>query len=332
MKATTSLIIGIQIFASMGFANAKVIGNGGDAIVCANKVSMLDKYEAKALRGYKLDLGTPSDSVDQKIQVAVDRLRRVDPHRAAVAQTWAKRFLTSAKFVRNTTLRDVDDSDQVFVPEGCHLEQIAIQNAQVVTSDPFFIVNADLWDHLNNDDKAILALHEGIFVGARGLLSSPSVRFYNSMGFTSAIDNMSQNDFYQMVFNIPVLHQTVVGGVGRDGRWYYQAFDWSFVRFVTAKEVNVSKYTDIAREFCGSDSIPATSRDLGEIRDAISDFVAFTNVTDYKTMDHRTVFVVDTPQMPVAYDVWYSKAPQKAIDQNKGEVWCVSNKNPFISF
>ena len=84
----SSLIFGAKVFATGG-----TVGNGGDVVVCPSSVELLDVYEARTLRGFGLDLGSTSLTVDQKIALAVTKIFSVDPYRAIILKASAEKFM-----------------------------------------------------------------------------------------------------------------------------------------------------------------------------------------------------------------------------------------------
>jgi hypothetical protein len=305
------------------------VGNGGDVVVCKDKVMMLDTYEASTLRNYKTDLGALTDSIEAKIKLAVKRLAKVDPYRTAVIAYLASEFMNDTKFVSGVKLRDVKDSEEIFLPEGCVIEQIAIQNIKVVNRDPFYIVNADLWDRMDNDNKAILILHEAIFRAAQGAWPSPTVRLLNSMAFSTQLDQMTPLEYYEFVHGT-VLKDTPNGAHGKDGRWYFQLpnaptlFDSFITPVIWDRKSAQMHWSYMCRmKYAG---VEATEADLAEISNIIVGHYDWGNP---KKVEQRTVFVRDNGQ-DRAFDINYRGDKKLNTDRNvQGEVWCVSEWFPY---
>jgi len=312
------------------FAGGGTVGNGGDVVVCKDQVLMLDTYEALNLRNFKLGLGGPTDSVEAKIKLAVKRLAGVDPYRTAIIAYLASEFMNDTKFVRGVKLRDLKDSDEIFLPEGCGVEQIAIQNTKVVNSDPFYVVNADLWDRMDNDNKAILILHESIFRGAEGAWPSPTVRLLNSMAFSTKLDGMKQFDYFEFVHGT-VLKETPNAAIGKDGRWYFQMPDIPilFNRFITPVIWDRTSARMHWKYMCNMKyaGAEATEADLDEISNIIREKFDWGNPRE--AFPKRTIFTRDNGK-DKAFDI--SNHGDKKLNTNKkaqGEIWCVSKWFPF---
>lgn len=101
---------------------------------------------------------------------------------------------------------DIQDSLVRVFPRGCKIEQIAIQKEPAFPEDKRFTVSKDLWDLLDEDNKAGLVLHEIIYREALlyGHEDSVNARYVNSI-WTSAgnppyfASQAALNDFFQMV-------------------------------------------------------------------------------------------------------------------------------------
>lgn len=162
------------------------VGNGGDVVVCESKqlVELLDIYEARTLRKIGFNFGGPENQTYQeKVRFAIRRLSEIDPYKASILWRFAFDFGREAIFLDDVVLKDVRDSNEIYLPAGCELRQIAVQNTRVSKNDPFYIFDNKLWKRLDENNKAALVLHELIFRAAARSWNSPRVRFYNSMVF-----------------------------------------------------------------------------------------------------------------------------------------------------
>ena len=72
------------------------VGNGGHGVKCTNATTItydfLDVYEVKAA-GDAVDLGPIGSTVEEKIDVAMQRLRRLDSNRSAIYAREATDFM-----------------------------------------------------------------------------------------------------------------------------------------------------------------------------------------------------------------------------------------------
>jgi hypothetical protein len=224
--ALTLLITTSLVHAGEG---GTVTGNGGDVIVCGDKVQMLDVYEGMTLRNLHLDLDGPD--FKSKVDFAIRRIMKVDPWRGRVLWQLNSEFLSEVKFVRNVDLRDIEDSNQPFLPKGCKQEQIAIQNIKVTWADPTYIINEDLWDKLDENNKAVLVIHEIVFLASTRIdgvsqWTSPTVRFMTEIMISNFIFQESDVNYRAYVSTTP-LAETVMAGEAKNFKWYSQSLDFN---------------------------------------------------------------------------------------------------------
>lgn len=176
------------------------VGNGGDAVVCPgdkgrSQVEFFDLYEGRSLAEQLPKLDAAS-SLEGKLEIAIQRLERLSPLRAALYRAQARSFFTETRFLRGQTLVDVPDSFEVALPTGCHLEQLAIQREPLSVGDPRYVVNGDLWDLLDVDSRAALVLHEIIYREAVTYyhLDSKRVRYFNRLLLSDGLTGLRRQD------------------------------------------------------------------------------------------------------------------------------------------
>lgn len=145
------------------------VGNGGDAVVCRDAggaittVELLDFYEARVARGQKLNLGDSTLPLADKVDLALDRMLRFSAYRTQMFKTWAGSFESERILLPNVKLVDIPDSAHIVVPNGCEIEQIAIQRDPQFEGDKRYTISKDLWDRLDTDNQAGLILHEIVY-------------------------------------------------------------------------------------------------------------------------------------------------------------------------
>lgn len=194
--------------ASYSFAGVKVVGNGGDAVICytdaarstIKSVQMFDYWEQPQVNNYgAIDLGGPQLSVQEKIQIAVSRISKFDPN---LAQFINKNALNLANnisdyLVTKYILPDIQDMSPKVIPTqpNCYIEQFAIQYKDVQTGQKRFYISDLFYNHqsTSNDSKAGLLLHEAIYRFAilkQDAKNSDGVRFFNYTIATTAINSL----------------------------------------------------------------------------------------------------------------------------------------------
>lgn len=171
------------------------VGNGGSGIRCevngSPRVELLDLFEARELYSPP-DLGDGSLSVQQKIDLALDRLARVDPLRAERYRQDALVFQDGSitMFRDGMVLTHVDDAMQIGLPAGCDLVQISVFRRPILPGDKTFVVDARLWREMDVDSRATLILHEIIYREAAWEL-----RHTNSLRVRRLISSLVSRDF-----------------------------------------------------------------------------------------------------------------------------------------
>lgn len=199
-------------------ANAsKIIRNGGDAIVC-NKTKnptavVLDHYEASNLFGLTIDLGDKDLSVEEKVEIAFNRLEKLSPLRHKVYKEFAQSFVKEAQFIKDAQFKDVEDSEHIIIPNGCKIEQAAIQIAPKFPGAKRYFINDDIWQLMDNDSKAGLIIHEIIYREALEHKDSRAVRYVGAVISSVIAETYNENTFRDMLraYEFKLMD---IGGIG----------------------------------------------------------------------------------------------------------------------
>lgn len=186
MKNLLVLVFGLLLTFVTGKSFAGVgSSGGGNVIVCkSNKdAELLDYYEARVIRGLKIDLGDASLNYLDKVRYVLNRLKKIDPNRAEEYFEDLDDFEKSSRIIDNFELTPVDDSLISGLPSGCELKQAAVQHPPEFPNDPYYIISGNLWKLLSENGKAGLVLHEIIY---REMLhnnakDSKGARYYNGI-------------------------------------------------------------------------------------------------------------------------------------------------------
>ncbi|MGK5087278.1 hypothetical protein WDW86_06945 [Bdellovibrionota bacterium FG-2] len=210
-KWSLGALAGVLLFHSMLFAQdiemlaaGTEVGNGGDGLVCFDEhgnissVELLDFYEGRAYRGINREMGSSRLSFAQKVQYVLDRLRRVDPARAEKLGAGIVSFLgVESRFLAGVNLVDIPDSGHLFFPNGCRVVQVAIQHEPDIQGDARYVINKDLWDKMDDENRIGLALHELLYREALKYdhTNSIRVRYLNSVITSDQITTMTQKTY-----------------------------------------------------------------------------------------------------------------------------------------
>ncbi len=170
MKKNVFMILGILILSVT--ANAGDKGNGGDVLVCNNRIVLLDKYEAEK-RNFMIDI--PGITLEEKVSTLVERLKVYDKYNGENIEETAKSMLIDLQTGETTPnqmqtisfstdiLNDIDDSFETAIPAGCRKEQLIANKNIIYASDKKFEIRSDLWSLLSLEDKAMAIFHEAVY-------------------------------------------------------------------------------------------------------------------------------------------------------------------------
>lgn len=188
------------------------VGNGGDVVICQRQnqqetVEILDSFEGKTRTGHTPILHAPSGSAVDLALSALDlfppseRLRRKE-YRAAILS-----FLDRSAMVDDADLFDVSDTGVLdFLPEACHLRQVAIQRELGLGKR--FVIHRPTWDRLAPLDQAGLILHEIIYEEAIRLNhdDSSKVRQFNALLSSGQLAGVSRPTYGRLLESLGFRH------------------------------------------------------------------------------------------------------------------------------
>ena len=141
---------------------------GSKAIVCPDappgkQARLLDFYRGETEWGFQLAPVEGKDEAEQLVQLA-ERLKKFDSVRhfgiKQQAANGAARFREQMRFVENANFTLLNDSSEIGVPVGCHLELLINQKVNLRPDDKKYRVNAKVWAMLPAFDRAGAMVHE----------------------------------------------------------------------------------------------------------------------------------------------------------------------------
>lgn len=186
MRKISFFVVVAMLFAQTLLAaeggGGSVAGNGGDALVCdSGEVSFFDLFEARNVRGLKIDFGPEGLEPSEKVEYALERLPDVLSALRSLVEDRLELF-QKRSVIGDFDLVDIPDSDNIFVKPGCHIEQAVVQRQPLAPDEPIFYISKRLWDRMDNDSRAALILHEIIYYDAiiNGHTSSRITRALNA--------------------------------------------------------------------------------------------------------------------------------------------------------
>jgi hypothetical protein len=209
MKLNLLAIFTVFLLAKLALAGGSTVGNGGGTVVCRDvnhqitSIELLDFYEARTLRNITIDIQSIPGTWQQKAAAVIARIRPKSEFRFQLYSQWLSTFETNSKILSDVQFSTIPDSGYIGMPNGCEFEQAAIQRAPMFPGDARYFLNAELWNLMDDTQKAGLALHEIIYREAIGYGHSTSIRSryltatYSSPSFAP----MSVSDYWNILID-----------------------------------------------------------------------------------------------------------------------------------
>lgn len=187
---------------------SKIIGNGGNVIVCnrpqsgvfilgmSPSATLLDFYEAEKLQGITIqDPG--GRTYQEKVHNLLNKVASRFPELAKDLKKEFNNFEQHQRLIKDAVLEDTTDAYFTVLPRDCHIEQVAIQRTPMFPRDPWFLISQDLWDGLSELGRAGLALHESLYrIGLRsGVEHSRGIRYLVGLLFSADLSKISDRDW-----------------------------------------------------------------------------------------------------------------------------------------
>lgn len=109
---------------------SSTVFNGGKVMSCTEgqdtKLSLFDFNEAERERGWVVDFGSGATTIEAKLEVAFERIARLDTEQSKLYRGLYQDFLKSRIFVNDADLPVTTDADSVIIPPNCRLLQAAV--------------------------------------------------------------------------------------------------------------------------------------------------------------------------------------------------------------
>lgn len=190
--------------------------NGGNVIVCGNNVELLDYYEAR-LTGKKLQFDPGLTTYKDKLNHLFERWKEVAPKRMKLYSEWLNEFESDAGIYPGIEIPEIQDTGTVAIPSGCKMIPAAFQrrDEDIFPGEKRYVINKDLWDLMDANQKAGLVLHELIYREAIKNVHETSLqtRYFN--GFLSTEVTPDIEKYFATAFRMP-LKWAEYGGMNID--------------------------------------------------------------------------------------------------------------------
>ena len=203
MCSIYKIIVLIYIGLEMATYAGNEVGNGGNGVVCKDRVELLDIYEAKVLRKIAIDpaiKGTdPFGIAEQRLEI----LKEVDSKSAQIYLSELKLLKTEISFEDGIKLKPIDDSLHSFEPKeaGCKVSQLAVFRKKRLPGEKQVLIDKNVWERLNPVNQAGLILHESIFkhLSDLGEKDSTKARYLVSFILTEEFSKKNPEIYWTLI-------------------------------------------------------------------------------------------------------------------------------------
>lgn len=162
MNFMQKVLFGMSLLILMSvFSFASGVGNGGVSVVCRDvnerilSAELLDIYEGKVLYGKNYNNNLDSD---KKVELAQLKLISHPDFSSAFQEELAKVKAILMYVPVGNILTPTNDAFPTILKKGCAFEQVANY-----TDDGDLLVSQEIYNHLNEVDKAALLVHETVY-------------------------------------------------------------------------------------------------------------------------------------------------------------------------
>lgn len=202
----SKLLMGL-LLTSLSYAGTEA-GNGGDVIVCDTNenrtVTFYDIHEATSpdLKNFEIDLNGNDKTMDEYLDMLLDRVKKYDYPRYQQFSTWRNEFFAEGniRWVQEK-LVDMPDTQIGALPANCTIEQLVILNNTPIYSEKYFI-SESLFNELDNASKAAMVMHEFFlrdFVENHGHENSVFARDLNENIMRSDFESISIDEYIHLL-------------------------------------------------------------------------------------------------------------------------------------
>jgi len=198
-KLLTAILLIISVYLN-AFAGQEA-GNGGDGVLCGDKLELFDLYESKIKKRFEIDYSqfTSDTTLLEAFTNSLNKIKKLNPSRFEKYLNWYVDFFQESNFL-NQEIVDIPDSGVIFLPPGCKLVQIAAQEEPTLPGDFRYVVNNVYWSMLDNFNKAALIMHELIIREMneqKDLVHSNTkyIRYFNQYVHSKEINSSTQMEY-----------------------------------------------------------------------------------------------------------------------------------------
>ena len=182
------------------------VGGGGFVIKCTDELGddhyrTFDVWEQSKM--LQVDsFGLKGRDWKEKVQFALDRLKRVDPPFAYAISVVIKDLEENMEryLVKNLTFPDIKDYTDIVISKSCVKMPAAFQIKVPFNGQKKFYFSSEVWGKLDEFNKASLVLHEAIYkvlIDFEGALNSDFVRYFNFFISSDLMESVSREEYFE---------------------------------------------------------------------------------------------------------------------------------------
>lgn len=190
-------------------------GNGGDAVVCPDRIEMLDSIESSHTE-FPPIFSVESDTVRKKLEELLFRSGEKDlnlkdelTRRSGALLQNVEEFEANGRpeaDYSNTRFRDgelpnVSDEGATFIPPGCEVQQLIVRTPEPLPNQKEYSIRRDLWIQMSDAQKAVAIFHEAVYgylVDSK-VNSSPSARWYVGLASSDQLKKYTDQELYVLM-------------------------------------------------------------------------------------------------------------------------------------
>lgn len=231
-------------------------GNGGFVMDCPNRAGkLLDLHEGDTQLSLSMDQSAETlKSVKTRVNFLISRLSQLDPYRGTVYKRWFRNFFNETTFIEDQRLYPIPDVGFTYIPKECHLELAVFQRKPDFRTKYRYTINYDVWNGLDNMNKAALVMHELIYREASSSINSHGTseytRYFNAWLHSEEFATITLQQFIQRVQQLNLQQASYNGFNLKLGSYnlLYKQWDRLPVEFYMDGSVKQASISSLSKE------------------------------------------------------------------------------------
>jgi hypothetical protein len=208
MKWTNLFVLICSLIVTSASEAGNRVGNGADVLVCENKrevlVDLFERDERFGMKAVSGDRPTDNNPVTYLQDILRKQLKKLDPERYLRLARQAEEFWSETNKLSNSVLIDIDDAGVIFLPLGCHLEQLIVQVVPTFKSEARYYINTERFNALSLEHQSAAILHELLY---RELIpfspdNSIPIRTLTALIFSTELNEYSVERYQTLIYHL----------------------------------------------------------------------------------------------------------------------------------